>query len=125
MLEHADLIAMIAVASPEKARVFYIETLGLTFVRDEPQAMVLEGNGRLLRIQKVESLPPSRGSVLGWEVSDIESTVRELESRGVRFERYPSMPQDDLGIARFPNGDKVAWFLDPDGNILSIAELVS
>lgn len=124
MLGGADLISMIAVVQADKARAFYEETLGLEFVREEPQALVFRGNGRYLRVQRVDKLPPATGSVLGWQVDDIESTARALAERGVELQRYDGMRQDDLGIATFPNGDKVAWFLDPDGNVLSVAQLV-
>ena len=124
LLGDSNLISFVSTAKPDDARAFYVDVLGLDFVRDEPMAMVFRGGGRYLRMQKVETMPPSTGSVLGWEVDDIEGTVRALGDRGVAVERYDGMPQDELGIARFPNGDRVAWFLDPDGNILSLSELV-
>ena len=125
MLTNADFIAIISTARPAEARAFYVNVLGLDFVRDEPQALVLRANGRYLRIQKVDELPPPRGSALGWEVDDIERVAEELATKGVALERYHGLPQDDHAIATFPNGDKVGWFLDPDGNILSIAQLVA
>ena len=124
MLGESKLISFISCADSERSHAFYADTLGLTFVRDEPNAKVFRGGNRLLRMQLVEEMPPSRGAVLGWEVDDIESTADDLSERGVRFERYDGLDQDERGIAAFPNGDKVAWFHDPDGNILSIAELV-
>ena len=124
MLGSSDFIAIISTAKPEEARAFYVNTLGLEFVRDEPMAMVFRGGGRWLRMQIVEAVPAPQGSALGWEGDDIEETVQQLVARGVEVERYDGLPQDEQGIATFPNGDKVAWFLDPDGNILSVAELV-
>jgi catechol 2,3-dioxygenase-like lactoylglutathione lyase family enzyme len=122
-LSDSDFVAFVATARPDEARAFYVDTLGLELVGDEPQALILRGNGRYLRIQKVNELPRSIGTVLGWMVKDIESKVRQLSSRGISFQRYEGLPQDDNAIATFPNGDKVAWFLDPDGNVLSLAEL--
>jgi hypothetical protein len=67
---------------------------------------------------------PANNTVLGWEVSDIAAAVKMLETVGVTFERYPAMKQDELGIWTPPNGDKVAWFKDPDGNVLSLSQHV-
>lgn len=125
VLGDSDFIAFVATAQAEKAREFYVDTLGLELVADEPQALVLRGNGRLLRIQKVSDVPRPVGTVFGWRVEDIAGKVRELSDNGVTFEQYEGLPQDKLGIATFPNRDKVAWFLDPDGNILSLSELAA
>ena len=124
MLGDSDFISFISTARPEAASRFYVSILGLELVSDEPLALVFRGNGRLLRMQKLKKVPPPTGTALGWQVRDIAAKVRQLEEKGVRFERYDGLPQDDLGIATFPNGDKVAWFLDPDGNILSLSQLV-
>jgi catechol 2,3-dioxygenase-like lactoylglutathione lyase family enzyme len=69
-----------------------------------------------------KELPPAHGTVLGWQVPDIKATVEDLGQAGVRFERYDGMSQDDVGIWNSPSGAKVAWFKDPDGNLLSITE---
>jgi hypothetical protein len=58
---------------------------------------------------------------LGWQVNDIGAIVRGLAAKGIKFERYPWMEQDDLGIWSAPSGAKVAWFKDPDGNVLSVS----
>ena len=64
----------------------------------------------------------AHGTVLGWQVTDIAAAVTELQQAGVRFERYDFLKQDGLGIWTAPTGARVAWFKDPDGNILSLSE---
>jgi hypothetical protein len=76
----------------------------------------------MLRIQKVKKLQPAPYTALGWLVPDIRAAVESLTSRGVRFERYEGVPQNDLGIWAAPSGAQVAWFKDPSGNILSLTQ---
>ncbi len=115
-------IHFLASADPMKSRVFYENTLGLTFIADEPFALVFDISGSPLRIQKVQSLQPAPFTVLGWTVADIAAAIRELMSRGVEFEHFPQLPQDEQGVWQAPGGVKVAWFKDPDGNTLSLTE---
>jgi catechol 2,3-dioxygenase-like lactoylglutathione lyase family enzyme len=88
-------------------------------------ALVFDLNGTMLRISKMTEFTPAQHTVLGWEVEDIGAAVDELAQKGVAFERYPGMGQDKNGIATFPTGDKVAWFKDPDGNVLSLSQHAS
>jgi len=83
---------------------------------------VLDANGIMVRVAKVPEFKPAQFTILGWQVSDIEKMVVELEKQGVHFERFGSFEQDKLGIWTAPIGDKVAWFKDPDGNILSVSQ---
>jgi hypothetical protein len=76
----------------------------------------------MLRLGMGKQLPPASGTVLGWQVPDAAEAVRSLQQAGVRFERYDFLKQDELGIWTAPTGAKVAWFKDPDGNILSVSE---
>ena len=124
MLKDAKFAPILCTTQPERARTFYVEKLGLEFVRKEQRALVLRGDGRYLRLQVVDVMPSGFGAAFGWQVDDIEAKVEALAKRGVEVERYDGLPQDSKGIARFANGDRVAWFLDPDGNVLSLAELV-
>jgi catechol 2,3-dioxygenase-like lactoylglutathione lyase family enzyme len=101
---------------------FYRDKLGLKFVRDDGFALVFETDGVMLRIARVPEFTPAQHTVLGWESENIAATVDELEAKGVAFTRYPNMGQDERCICTFPNGDKVAWFKDPDGNVLSISQ---
>ena len=122
MLSDARLTAFIATANPDDARRFYEDTLGLRFVADSQFALVFDANGVELRIQKVTSVPPPAATVLGWQVSDLTQVVARLSQRDVVIERFPSLEQDDLGIWTSPDGVRVAWFRDPDGNMLSMTQ---
>lgn len=101
---------------------FYRDTLGLNFIRDDGFALVFDLGGVMLRISRVPEFTPAQHTVLGWESENIAATVDELAAKGVAFNRYPNMGQDERGICTFPNGDQVAWFKDPDGNVLSISQ---
>jgi len=122
-LGNYNIVGFIGIVDVERAKEFYRDTLGLRLVSEEPPfAIVFEAHGIMLRLGMAKELPPARGTVLGWHVPDIVAAVRDLERAGVRFERYDFMKQDDLGIWTTPTGAKVAWFKDPDGNILSLSE---
>jgi catechol 2,3-dioxygenase-like lactoylglutathione lyase family enzyme len=123
MLNTASLIAFIATTDPARARAFYETILGLPLVGDEPSALVFDSNGTMLRVQKVQSVLPAPYTSLGWTVQDISSEIRALTGRGVTFEKFPGLSQDDQGICTFPDGTQVAWFKDPDGNLLSLTQL--
>lgn len=115
-------ILFLATADPARARAFYEDTLGLPFVADEPFALVFDAGGTMLRVQKVERVAAAPYTVLGWTVADLCAVVAALAGRGVTFNRYDGLRQDDLGIWESPGGAKVAWFSDPDGNVLSLTE---
>jgi len=125
MLGAYNVIAFVATKQPERAKLFYSKTLGLRLVADTPFALVFDAGGTMLRISKVGALTPAPYTVLGWKVPNIRVTVEHLTSGGVTFERYKGMPQDELGIWTTPDGDKVAWFKDPDGNTLSLTHFHS
>jgi catechol 2,3-dioxygenase-like lactoylglutathione lyase family enzyme len=117
------IVAFVTIVDVDKARSFYRDTLGLTLLREEPPfALVFDANGIMLRLGMGTERAPVQGTVMGWDVSDIGATVRELESAGVRFERYENMKQDEQGIWTSPTGARVAWFRDPDGNVLGLSQ---
>ena len=122
MLTTANIIAFVATAHADRAVAFYRDTLGLRLVSDDGFAIVFDCHGVQLRIQKVEALQPQPFTALGWTVERIHEEVPALSKRGVVFERYPFLNQDDLGVWHAPSGAKVAWFKDPDGNLLSLTE---
>ena len=122
MLASMKIIAFVATSDSEKARAFYEGVLGLRFVNDDGFAMVLDANGTMIRVAKVKDFTPAPYTVLGWQVPKIEEEVASLTKRGVHFERYGFFEQDPLGIWTAPTGDKVAWFKDPDGNVLSVSQ---
>ena len=105
----------------DAARAFYEETLGLRLVNETPFALLFEVNGTPLRVTTVQELDPQPFTLLGFDVADILGTALALAERGVVFERYDGFDQDPRGIWHAPGGDKVAWFRDPDGNLLSIS----
>jgi catechol 2,3-dioxygenase-like lactoylglutathione lyase family enzyme len=121
-LKHAAIGAFIATVDSARAKAFYQGTLGLDFVSEDQFAVVFDCGGVQLRIQKVEQFKPHPFTSLGWGVDDIRKTVSTLSTLGAAFERYDFMQQDELGIWSAPSGAKVAWFPDPDGNLLSITE---
>jgi catechol 2,3-dioxygenase-like lactoylglutathione lyase family enzyme len=123
MLTNAPLMAFVAATDPTRARAFYETVLGLTFVADEPFALIFDCAGTTLRVQKVQAVTPPAGTALGWVVEDIAATVEGLSARGVVFERFEGLPQDERGVMVFPDGAQVAWFKDPDGNILSATQV--
>jgi catechol 2,3-dioxygenase-like lactoylglutathione lyase family enzyme len=122
-LNKCKIIAFAAICDVAKAKEFYGGTLGLTLLSEEPPfALVYDANGIMIRLGMSKEPPQARGTVLGWEVPDAEAAVKELVAAGITFERYGFMQQDELGIWTTPTGSKVAWFKDPDGNILGISE---
>lgn len=116
------VVTFLLTQNPDAAITFYRDTLGLTYMHDDGFALVFDTNGIKLRISKVPKFTPAKHTVLGWETSDIHLELAELVKKGVTFERYPNMSQDENGICTFPGGSKVAWFKDPDGNVLSISQ---
>ena len=122
MLHSTSLIAFVATARAEAARHFYESVLGLSLVEDSPFALVFDSNGTTLRVQKVEQVTPAPYTALGWQVTDLEASVRSLRAKGAVFQRYDGLSQDAVGIWKSPSGAKVAWFRDPDGNTLSLTE---
>jgi len=122
MLGDDPVIAMIATTQPGRAKAFYAEVLGLKLVEDGWFALVFTAGGTRLHIQKVKQFSPLPFTALGWTVADIAATVARLAKKGVKFERYKEMPQDDAGIWTTPEGAKVCWFKDPDGNTLSLTQ---
>ena len=105
-----------------RCRDFYERKLGFTVVGDDAMALVLDACGQPIRIQKLRQHTPQSFTILGWNVSDMAATVRALEASGVEMLRIEGWQQDPHGVMDFPDGTRVAWFKDPDGNILSLAQ---
>ena len=122
MLSAARIIAFVPSSDLERAKSFYVETLGLKFVSQDPFALVLNGNGTMVRVAKVGEFQPANFTILGFDVADIRQEVATLRAKGISCQRYPSMQQDEIGIWHSPSGARVAWFKDPDGNVLSLTE---
>jgi catechol 2,3-dioxygenase-like lactoylglutathione lyase family enzyme len=123
-LANFPIVAFVNIRDPERAKPFYRDVLGLSLVEEElPFALVFDAHGTMLRLAIDPQCTPIRGTVLGWNVTNIEDTVRQLLQAGVVFERWEFIPQDELGIWTTPTGARVAWFKDPDGNLLSVSQM--
>jgi predicted enzyme related to lactoylglutathione lyase len=121
-LPTSELIAFMPTTDLASARVFYEKGLGLPVAGESPIACTFDANGTTLRVIAVEKIAAAPYTVLGWNVVDIDASIRELTSRGVVFERIEGIDQDELGVWRSPGGARVAWFKDPDGNTLSLTQ---
>ena len=122
MLSSSKLICFVATQDPDAAKAFYRGVLGLRLVEDGPFALVFDANGTMLRVQKLQEHTPAKHTSLGWEVTDIRAEIAALTASGVRFQRYETLQQDESGVWHSPFGALVAWFQDPDGNTLSLAQ---
>ncbi|MBM3673563.1 MAG: VOC family protein [Actinobacteria bacterium] len=122
MLEAFSAVAFVPVSELSRARDFYERVLGLTVVVSDERAVQLDAHGTRIRLTAVPDLEPRPFTVLGWEVVDAEETARALAGAGVETLRFDWFDQDALGVWSAPSGDQVAWFADPDGNVLSITE---
>jgi catechol 2,3-dioxygenase-like lactoylglutathione lyase family enzyme len=123
MLGTSKVMAFVATTDAARARAFYADVLGLRLLGDEPYALVFESGDTTLRVQKVARVTPTQHTVLGWRVSDINGTIERLRELGVRFESFGLPGQDELGVWTAGDGTRVAWFKDPDGNLLSLTQV--
>jgi catechol 2,3-dioxygenase-like lactoylglutathione lyase family enzyme len=120
-LRSAKVVGFIPTKNFRRAKAFYATKLGLRFVAQDEFALVLESNGTTIRIARVNDFKPFGFTILGWKVKDVRKTTASLQKRGIRFERFPFLEQDEQGIWTAPGGTLVAWFKDPDGNVLSLS----
>jgi catechol 2,3-dioxygenase-like lactoylglutathione lyase family enzyme len=123
MLTVGKLVGFLTTTDYEKARAFYEGKLGFEFVSLDQFALAMRAGKNMIRITKAETFQPAQGTVLGWEVDDVRAAVLWLSSRDVVTEKYAFVPDQELGIWNAPSGAQVAWFKDPDGNVLSISHL--
>jgi catechol 2,3-dioxygenase-like lactoylglutathione lyase family enzyme len=124
MLANSTIIAFAPTSDPARSRAFYQDILGLRFIKDDGFALVFDAHGSMLRIAKAGPFTPAPFTILGWQTDRIESLVPEMARQGVRFEQFGLPGQNEAGIWSAPGGDQVAWFKDPDGNILSVSQHV-
>jgi catechol 2,3-dioxygenase-like lactoylglutathione lyase family enzyme len=122
MLTANQIIAFVATANADEAMMFYRDRLGLRLAADTEFAIEFEIEQTMLRVQKVETVVPAPYTALGWKVGNIAEEIEALGKRGIIFERYEGMSQDENGIWVSPSGARIAWFRDPDGNILSLTQ---
>jgi catechol 2,3-dioxygenase-like lactoylglutathione lyase family enzyme len=122
VLATSDVIAFAPTTDLARARSFYEATLGLSVIDENAYAVVFDAHGTMLRVTAVAEVARPGYTVLGWRVADMSEAVRGLASLGVVFVRYDGIEQDAHGVWTTPNGDRIAWFTDPDGNVLSLTE---
>jgi catechol 2,3-dioxygenase-like lactoylglutathione lyase family enzyme len=120
MLGASPLFAFVPTTDLDRATEFYQQTLGLEVLERTSYAVVLDAGGTTVRITLVQELQPQPFTVLGWLVEDIDQQASALAAAGVVALRYPGMDQDEAGVWTAPGGSHVMWFLDPDGNVLSL-----
>ena len=122
MLREARVTPFLATTDLVRARAFFEGVLDLSVVSLDSFALVLATPQGPIRVTRVQELARAPYTVLGWDVPDVRATAQALSAKGVAFQRYPGMAQDELGIWAAPSGSRIAWFQDPDGNVLSIAQ---
>ena len=125
MLADCKAVAFVNVLDLDRARAFYEGDLGLTVLMQDGFAVMAEAGGVPVRIALAPERQAAPHTVLGFQVEDIAGKVQALKARGVTFERYAFLgeAQDGEGVWTAPSGAKVAWFKDPDGNLLSLAQM--
>jgi catechol 2,3-dioxygenase-like lactoylglutathione lyase family enzyme len=117
-----ELVAFVASRDLAISDRFYGGLLGLKLVESSAFANVYDVGGTTLRVTRVDEPPGARHTVLGWRVSDIAASIETLRSAGVSVERYERLAQDEHGVWSAPGGSRVAWFTDPDGNVVSLQQ---
>lgn len=123
MLGSSTLTVLIGTVQPEAAKRFYGETLGLRFVGEDAFAAVFASKNADIRVSKTPAVVPAPYAVIAFDVADIAAAVDALVAKGVTFARFGFLPQDARGVWTAPDGaTKVAWFHDPDLNLLSIVQ---
>jgi catechol 2,3-dioxygenase-like lactoylglutathione lyase family enzyme len=121
--DSARVVTFLGTRNRAAAKAFYCDKLGLKYVSEDPFALALETDGKRLRISELKDFEPRRFTALGWEVTEIVGAVRALKEKGVSFQVHEGFGQDEHGIWTSPDKSaRVAWFLDPDGNILSLTQ---
>jgi catechol 2,3-dioxygenase-like lactoylglutathione lyase family enzyme len=124
ILGSATPVVVICTRDRDRATAFYRDTLGLAFAYEDVLAAVFNTGGVALRISTVADFTPHEHTILGFSVADVAATVKSLTDNGLSFQRYSHIQQDELGICTLPGGTvRVAWFRDPDGNVLSVTNV--
>lgn len=123
ILSNSKIIAFVPSTNLNKSKLFYENKLGLTLNSFDDIALVFKIDKAVLRVTKVTELKPADYTIFGWEVDNIDTTIKELLVKDIKFEKFDFFTQNELGVCTFPDGGKVAWFKDPDGNTLSITQL--
>jgi len=124
ILEAARPAVIICTKDRARATAFYRDTLGLKLAHQDDFAAVFNLGGVTLRVSLVPDFIPHEHTILGFSVPDVPATVKALRDTGVSFNTYEKFSHDELGIWTAPGGSvHVAWFKDPDGNVLSVSDV--
>lgn len=122
MLDNAPLIAFVTVSDATRARHFYTDILGLELVEEGPFALEFDCAGTMLRVALANHVVPAPYAVLGWRVENIDETVHKLAAAAIGLQYFDGLGQSEDGIWQSPSGARIAWFKDPDGNLLSVTQ---
>ena len=122
MLTSSKLQSIILTSRIAEAETFYRDVLGLTLRTRSDGALVFDVGGSDLRVSPVPSTSRGEHTVMGFAVTDLDGAIAGLRARGVVFERFDGFAHDANGAVVSPDGARVAWFRDPDGNILSVVQ---
>jgi catechol 2,3-dioxygenase-like lactoylglutathione lyase family enzyme len=124
MLGSSTITSLIGTTKPAIAKAFYGDVLGLKFVSEDQFATVFEGKNMRIRVSGTPSVVPAPYAVLAFDVANMDQAVDALTAKGVTFARFPFLVQDAKGVWSAPDGTQVAWFHDPDLNLLSLVQHV-
>lgn len=124
MLGSSTLTSLVGTAKPAAAKTFYGDVLGLKFIADDGFAAIYETKNARIRVSTTPAVVPAPYAVLAFEVEDMDKSIGSLTAKGVVFARFPFLVQDGKGVWSAPDGTKVAWFHDPDLNLLSLVQHV-
>lgn len=122
-LAGATMVGFVATTNSDSCRRFYEQQLGFRVVSEDSQAITLDAADQPMRIQKLRQHTPQQFTVLGWNVADLDAVLDRLERVGIRAEQFGFPIQDQRGVASFPDSTRLVWLKDPDGNILSVAQM--
>lgn len=123
ILELAEPAIVICARDRDRATTFYRDTLELTLLRQDQFSAVFKLGAATVRIAGVPDYTPHEHTILGFRVADVPTTLSALREKGVEFQRYAHIPQDELGVCTLPGGNaRVAWFKDSEGNVLSLTD---
>ena len=125
MLNDSRITSLLPTVNPKQSKAFYLNTLGLKLTSEDDYGMEFESASSSVRITVVHEFKPQPFAVLGFKVDAIDREVEALSSKNVKFERYDGLDQDDSGIWTSPSQARIAWFKDPDGNLLSLTQYSS
>lgn len=123
MLNDLETYSVLPAQDIARARTFYLDKLGLTPVReDAAQLFYRSPQGSTFLVYETPNAGSAKNTQMGWDTPDLDATMSELRARGVTFEDYdfPGLKTEN-GVAQF-DGERAAWFLDSEGNILNLSQ---